>query len=86
MDTTSIVILSFLGASGYLAINYFIARQFQDVAEAKEWYDKKYFWICFLLGICGWLLVIALPDRRKTTAVVPETICNSKNEEDIPEL
>ena len=46
-----------------LALSYFIANEFYKAAVAKGWPQKKYFWLCFLLGIAGYLLVIALPDR-----------------------
>ena len=47
-----------------LALSYFLAKCFAEVAEEKGYYDDKYFWICFLLNLPGWLLVVALPDRN----------------------
>ena len=44
-------------------IDYLIAKEFYAVAQTKGHFHKKYFWICFLLGVIGYLLVIALPDR-----------------------
>lgn len=46
-----------------LVINYFVAREFYKAASAKGWNQIKYFWLPFLLGPAGYLLVIALPDR-----------------------
>ena len=46
-----------------LVVSFFMAREFYKAAVARGWPQKKYFWICFLLPICGYLLVIALPDR-----------------------
>lgn len=53
-----------------LCVSFFLAGQFFEVANAKGYTDKKYYWICFWLGLGGWLLVCALPDRGN---VVPET-------------
>ncbi|MBQ8556340.1 MAG: hypothetical protein IJ438_10790 [Clostridia bacterium] len=41
----------------------YLAECFYDVAKIKGHSDRKYFWICFIFGIFGYLLVIALPDR-----------------------
>lgn len=49
-----------------LVLDWFIAKWFYEVAQAKGYYDKKYFWICFWLCSIGYLLVIALPDRGNT--------------------
>ena len=46
-----------------LFILYFIAKQFYNIACEKGFLQKRYFWIPFLLGIIGYMLVIALPDR-----------------------
>lgn len=46
-----------------LFLNYFMAEWFYEVAEAKGYYERKYFHIAFWFGIAGYLLVIALPDR-----------------------
>ena len=43
-------------------VNYFIAKKFADIAAGKGHSERKYFWICFLFGIIGYLWVIALPD------------------------
>jgi len=40
-----------------------VAREFYKAASAKGWNQIKYFWLSFLLGPSGYLLVIALPDR-----------------------
>ena len=41
-------------------------RRFADDGE-------DYFWWCFWLGLCGWAMVMALPDRRngQAGAVLP---------------
>lgn len=44
----------------HLAICFF----FSDVAQMKG-HSGGAFWICFFLGIGGWLYVIALPDLKQ---------------------
>lgn len=56
--------LSFMAAALWVA--YFMAKEFYRVAKDKGYPQKKYFWVCFLLGIVGYLLVIALPDRANS--------------------
>ncbi len=50
-------------AAACLLVSWFAAKEFYKAAVARGWPQKKYFWICFLLPILGYLLVIALPDR-----------------------
>lgn len=47
-----------------LTVLALIAKCFYEAAEEKGFPEKKYFWICLLLPPFGYLLVIALPDRR----------------------
>ena len=47
-----------------LSVNGFIAYEFSAAANAKGYPEAKYFWYSFLFGIVGYLLVIALPDKR----------------------
>ena len=47
-----------------IVLNVFIANRFYDAAKAKGYTDKCYFWLSFWLPIVGYLLVIALPDRK----------------------
>ena len=58
--------ISLLVLAAILVLDYFIAKWFFEVAEAKGHLDKKYLWICFWLGAVGYLLVVALPDRGNT--------------------
>lgn len=60
-----------------LWILYLIAKEFYKAAQAKGYSEKKYLWLCFLLGVIGYLLVIALPDRGNTPKAVSD---------DLPEL
>lgn len=49
-------------------LDYYIAKQFESVAKNKGYTERKYFHLCFWLGLVGYLLVIALPDRGLTHA------------------
>ena len=54
----------YIGAAAIaLEIDYIIAKEFEAAAIAKGYTEKKYFWYSFLLGIIGYLLVIALPKK-----------------------
>lgn len=59
-----IVILSILLLAAIIAIHYYIASEFYLAAIRKGYNEKKYFWIPFLFGIAGWLLIVALPVKE----------------------
>lgn len=72
-----IIVLSiFVG----LVIAFLAALEFYNIAEIKGHPKGKYFWYSFLLGIVGWLMVIALPDRRSAQQQ------SAPHEDEIPEL
>lgn len=52
-----------------ILIRYFVAKWFFEAAIDKGYQDKKYFWICFLFGFTGQLLVVALPNKRLKAAI-----------------
>ena len=58
-----ILIVSIVACAIALWIDYLIAREFYFAAREKGYSGKKYLWICFFLGMVGYLLVIALPNR-----------------------
>lgn len=41
-----------------------IANEFSKIAAMKGHKEGKWFWLCLIFGIVGWLMIIALPDRR----------------------
>lgn len=49
----------------YAALASYLANCFYDIACEKGFYERRYFWIPFLLGLVGYLMVVALPDRKK---------------------
>lgn len=54
-----------------------IATEFYKVAEMKGFSELKYFWISFLFPLCGYLLVIALPDRNQREVQVTMTAADT---------
>ncbi len=78
--------LIFLGIVLGLFLSYFIAREFSDIAHEKGYDDSKYFWYTFFMGICGALMVIALPDRKRIDEGKQKMYGNNtKNEDSSPE-
>jgi hypothetical protein len=57
-----------------IGVDYLLAKEFQAAALAKGYAQKKYFWLCFLLGMMGYILVVALPDRGNTHKAMEETL------------
>ena len=55
--------LYFLGAIIALVIDWIISHEFASIAADKGYSESRYFWYCFIFGIFGYLMVIALPDR-----------------------
>ena len=63
-----------------LVLDGIISMQFQQVAEKKGYTDSnKYFWMTFLFGLVGMLLVVALPD--KSLYELGEKILEERKEE-----
>lgn len=58
----------------YLGVSFFFAGEFAQAASAKGYPQRKYYWISFLMGLPGWLLVIALPDRGADQLAVPDEL------------
>lgn len=59
------VILGIAALGVGIAIAWYIANCFYEIACMKGFHDRCYFWLPFLFGIVGYLLVVALPDRKK---------------------
>lgn len=73
MDLILIIILCLIVE---LILAIFIAKEFENIAEMKGHYGRKYFWWSFWLGLVGWLMVIALPNKtvtmKQSTDELPE--------------
>lgn len=66
------VVLIIVGAIAFIVIDALISGQFMNIAASKGDDSWKYFWFCFLFGVVGYLMVIALPDM-KARSVQPKT-------------
>lgn len=61
-----IVLLSLAVIVALLYLQYIIAKEFYSAAVTKGYSNKKYLWYCFFLGMIGYLMVIALPNKIVT--------------------
>lgn len=50
-----------------IILELYLASLFYEVACEKGHKEKRYFWIPAIFGIVGYLLVVALPDRKNIT-------------------
>lgn len=57
-----------------LAIHWYLANQFLAIAEEKGHHERKYLWICFWLGLPGWIMVCALPDRGNHVPAISDEL------------
>lgn len=53
-----------LAVIAVLVIKILVAREFGRIAEDKGYEERKYYVLPFFLGIIGYLLIVALPDRH----------------------
>lgn len=61
-----------------LVFDYVIAAEMKSIAESKGCKtSKRYFWFCFLLGLPGWLMVVALPNQKKENLL--QTLINDQH-------
>ena len=67
------IVVSLVSLAVTIWVLHYVANQFYRVACEKGWDERKFYWLSFLLGPVGWLLVVALPDRNppKTVVVAP---------------
>lgn len=72
--------LTLLFVAIFFVIDWFVAQRFDEIAQMKGQPPKKYFWWCFWLGIIGWAMVIALPDRGNAQEQ------NHSDTDELPEL
>lgn len=69
-----IVLATLAVAAAAVWILWLVAKEFYIAVQAKGYSEKKYLWICFLLGIVGYLLVVALPDRGNTPKAISDEL------------
>lgn len=54
-----------IGLVIYILVDVLIAKSFENIAEEKGY--SGYFWWCLLLGLAGWIMVAALPNKKDTS-------------------
>ena len=59
--------ITILALAVSLIIQYVVASKFAEIAQMKGHTSNSYFWFTFLLGICGMLMVVALPNKNDIT-------------------
>jgi len=72
-----------LGLVAALVIGYIIASKFSEIAEMKGHDGRTYFWFTFIFGICGMLMVVALPNIKaaeNNVAIKEQTPSYVRNE------
>lgn len=74
-----LLLLCIASAALSIWVYYLISREFYRAAVMKGHTEKKYLWLPFFLGIIGYLLVIALPNKNAVS------VAQSANDE-LPEL
>lgn len=58
----------------WIFIDAYVSELFYNVAADKGYSDRKYYRICFWLGLPGWLLVCAMPDRGNAAPVISDEL------------
>ena len=67
-------ILYFLLIIFFLLVHIKLASEFHNIAIIKGYDEVKYFWYCFLFGIIGYMLIIALPDSSEEKDNINNTL------------
>lgn len=65
MDTEWLILIIGFVFIICFVIRFFVSQCFYKVACEKGFEQQRYFLLPLLLGIIGYLLVAALPDRKK---------------------
>ena len=68
------ILMALVVLAAVLWLDWYLAGQFYAAVVAKGYEDKKYFWLCFLLGAIGYLLVVAMPDRGNVPATAADEL------------
>ncbi|MEG0048507.1 MAG: hypothetical protein RR865_05040, partial [Clostridia bacterium] len=60
----TLILVWVVGLAIFLVINVLIAGEFANIAEEKGFERRRYWHFCFWLSFVGYLIVIALPNRK----------------------
>ena len=61
-------------------VNIVTAYFFGEIAKEKGYDLAKYAVLCAFLGLAGWIMVVALPDRYKEEGPKPRKLNSTKKE------
>ena len=58
-----------IGITIIITIYLTICMRFSMIAADKGYSGNSYFWVCFFLGIIGYIMVAALPDQAMYSSI-----------------
>ena len=64
----------------YFIVNFITAFEFAFIAGEKGYGKVKYWLCCFFVGIAGWIMVAALPDRGNELKSIQKTLKEIKKD------
>ena len=67
----------------FIVFDVLIAAAFQEISEMKGYTERKYFWYSVFFTLAGWLMIVALPDRKQKTV---EEADHNRESEELPDL
>ena len=67
------ILVGLIGAA-YIALDYYLAGLFYFLGVDKGYSEKAYLWIAYFLPLVGYMLVIAMPDRRNTQQIASDEL------------
>ena len=76
MDPGVIVLIALVA----LALWAWIAVEFNNIAKMKGYEGSRYFWWSFIFPGIGYLMVVALPDRKQSVVVSTHVETTDKRE------
>ena len=66
MDMESAIIIYIVALLIIIIAHCLVVTEFANIAEEKGFARRRYWHFCFWLGFAGYLIVIALPNRKLT--------------------
>lgn len=80
------IVLVIIGCLLVLWLYWYVALQFERIAQMKGHYEKRYFWLSLFFTIVGYLLVIALPDRGQEQKRAEADVTPVFKDDELPDL
>ncbi len=67
-----------------VVVDIYISNSFEQIAQEKGY--TGYFWWCFFLGLPGWIMVAALPNKKANLPASSDPVHNSSSVSKVEEL